>query len=142
MILTRHHSNFLHFYIVCIIVSKNKFDKNENAKHGDKILKTEAPTCTIPDDKYYSGKEKNYADNRVGCNTKENDSILNPSNTSVYINRKRKETGGTLKISLPRNPLGFDSILASQVAQKAKTFTAGLSSKGKNEEVFGDSDSE
>ena len=125
-----------------IIVSENKFDKNENAKHGDQIFKTEAPTCTIPGDKYYNGKEKNYADNRVDCNTKENDSILNTSHTSVYINRKRKETGGPLKISLPRNPLGFDSILASQVAQKAKTFTAGLSSKGKNEEVFGDSDSE
>jgi len=62
---------------------------------------------------------------------------------SVYLARKKRENGtGSLKISLPRNPIGFDSLLASQVAQKAKNFTSGLSAKHKTEEVFGDPDSD
>ena len=68
-------------------------------------------------------------------------SILNSATQSVYLTRKQKENGsGPLNISLPRNPLGFDSFLATKVAQKAKHFTAGFSSK--TEEVFGDPDSE
>jgi len=70
-------------------------------------------------------------------------SILNTASQSVYLARKKKENGsGSLKISLPRNPIGFDSILASQVAQKARNLTSGLGSKHKTEEVFGDPDSE
>ena len=70
-------------------------------------------------------------------------SILETATQSVYLARKKKENGtGSLKISLPRNPIGFDSLLASQVAQKARNFTSGLSSKSKTEEVFGDPDSE
>lgn len=70
-------------------------------------------------------------------------SILNTASQSVYLARKKKENAsGSLKISLPRNPIGFDSILASQVAQKARNLTSGLGSKNKTEEVFGDPDSE
>ena len=70
-------------------------------------------------------------------------SIFETATQSVYLARKKKENGtGSLKISLPRNPIGFDSLLASQVAQKARNFTSGLSSKSKTEEVFGDPDSE
>ena len=63
---------------------------------------------------------------------------------SVYLARKQKEGGSSLKLSLPRNPLGFDSFLATQVAEKAKHFRTGFSSTSKNhptanaEEVFGD----
>ena len=62
---------------------------------------------------------------------------------SVYIQKKAREgkaaaasAGGG--ISLPKNPFGFDSALASQVATKAKLFTG--FTKKKAEEVFGDSD--
>lgn len=70
-------------------------------------------------------------------------SILNSATQSVYLSRKKKENGGKpLKISLPRNPLGFDSLLATEVAKKARNFTTGLSSKNKSEQVFGDIDSD
>ena len=70
-------------------------------------------------------------------------SILNSATQSVYLSRKKKENGGKpLKISLPRNPLGFDLLLATEVAKKARNFTTGLSSKNKSEQVFGDIDSD
>ena len=70
-------------------------------------------------------------------------SILNSATQSVYLSRKKKENRGKpLQISLPRNPLGFDSLLATEVAKKARNFTAGLSSKHKTEQVFGDIDSD
>ena len=64
--------------------------------------------------------------------------------TSVYLQKKLREgaNGGSgaaaTGISLPKNPFGFDSALASQVASKAKLFTG--FTKKKAEEVFGDSD--
>ena len=64
--------------------------------------------------------------------------------TSVYLQKKLREganggSGATATgISLPKNPFGFDSALASQVASKAKLFTG--FTKKKAEEVFGDSD--
>jgi len=64
--------------------------------------------------------------------------------TSVYVQKKLREGadgGGAAAatgISLPKNPFGFDSALASQVASKARLFTG--FTKKKAEEVFGDSD--
>ena len=56
---------------------------------------------------------------------------------SVYIQKKAREGAGKAGITLPKNPFGFDSALASQVATKAKMFTG--FTKKKAEEVFGDS---
>ena len=81
--------------------------------------------------------------NREYSEKKLYNSILDSATQSVYLARKKKENGtGSLKISLPRNPIGFDSLLASQVAQKAKNFSSGLYAKHKAEEVFGDPDSD
>lgn len=88
-------------------------------------------------------KQKNADENCEQSDKKLYNSILETATQSVYLARKKKENGtGSLKISLPRNPIGFDSLLASQVAQKARNFTSGLSSKSKTEEVFGDPDSD
>jgi len=54
------------------------------------------------------------------------------SSGSVYMDKKKNSL-----ISLPKNPFGFDSTLASQVASKAKLLKG--FTKKKTEEVFGDS---
>ena len=55
---------------------------------------------------------------------------------STYLEKQKREQKGL--ISLPKNPFGFDSALATQVASKAKLFTG--FTKKKTEEVFGDSE--
>ena len=103
----------------------------------EKIPQTLVNESTSGTKEDIENKNREYSDKKLY------NSILDSATQSVYLARKKKENGtGSLKISLPRNPIGFDSLLASQVAQKAKNFTSGLSAKHKTEEVFGDPDSD
>ena len=124
---------------------KRKAKRNRNqslisemgSNNLEKIPQTLVNESTSGTKEDIENKNREYSDKKLY------NSILDSATQSVYLARKKKENGtGSLKISLPRNPIGFDSLLASQVAQKAKNFTSGLSAKHKTEEVFGDPDSD
>ena len=124
---------------------KRKAKRNRNqslisemgSNNLEKIPQTLVNESTSGTKEDIENKNREYSDKKLY------NSILDSATQSVYLARKKRENGtGSLKISLPRNPIGFDSLLASQVAQKAKNFTSGLSAKHKTEEVFGDPDSD